>query len=220
MSWSIFLWIVYYVSVGSVLLPITTYILVGRKNRLRNIIFVLLVASLISDVGTRIYVILGNRGYLISNIFIVCQIMLLCLVYVRMLTNKAIVRIVLWAFPFLAVVYSIFFQSINEFQSAIRVTGGVLMISFAVRYFWQMYRYLPADNLFKFFKGWINITVFCYFSFNLFLFACANFIFQTESSVVGMAFWSFHNLNNIIKNSLLAFGLYNSTEVYPRDQDN
>lgn len=220
LNWSTLLWVVYYASIGSALIPISAYFFAGKKNRLRNIMFILLMASLVSDVGSWIYALGGHRGYLISNIFIVCQITLLCLVYVKMLTSKTIVRIALWAFPFLAFGYSIFFQSINEFQSGIRVLGAVLMISFAFRYFWQMYCYLPADDLSKFLKGWINIAVFCYFSFNLFLFTCANYVFNNESTVVAMAFWSFHNLNNIIKNCLLAFGLYNGTEAYPADPDN
>ena len=82
------LWVVYYVSVGSVLIPIIAYFFIGKRNRLRNIILIILVASFISDVGTRIYVVLGHRGYLISNIFIVVQIMLLCLIYIKMLSNN------------------------------------------------------------------------------------------------------------------------------------
>ena len=96
--------------------------------------------------------------------------------------------------------------------------GATVMIFFAIKYFWQMYNFLPAENLSKFFKAWINIAVFCYFSFNLFLFACANYIFENESTVVAMAFWSFHNLNNIIKNCVIAAGFYFSTETNSHTQ--
>lgn len=220
MNWTNFLSGFSYLSIGSVLIPILTFILAKKKNQLRTIIFFSLLVSLLSEIANEIYVILGHRGYLIYNIFFVCQIMLLCLVYLKMIQNKTIVKIAMWTFPFIALVNTIFFQSINEYQSGIRVIGAVFMITFAFRYFWQMYCYLPADDLSKFLKGWINIAVFIYFSFNLFLFVCANYVFNNESTVVAMAFWSFHNLNNIIKNCLLAFGLYNSTEVYSTDPDN
>lgn len=213
-----FFWVVYYMSIGSALIPIAAYFLAGKKTYLRNMILILMLASLVSDIGTRIYVGIGYRGYLITNIFFVCQIMLLCLVYTKMLSNKKTVKTALWTFPFIAL-GCLFFQPIMEHQSALWVMGGALMILFAIRYFWQMYCYLPADDLSKFLKGWINIAVFCYFSFNLFLFACANFIFQSESTVIGMAFWSFHNFNNIVKNGLLGFGLYLSTEEGIQDSE-
>jgi hypothetical protein len=226
MSLSNFLWIVYYASVCSVLLPITAYFLARKKNRMRNIVFILLLASLAADLGNWIYAYLGHRSYLLINIFFVGQIMLLCLVYLKMISNKKVVKIALWTFPLVVLAYTAFqsfnhsfSQSISEYQSPIRVVGGILMIAFAFRYFWQMYCYLPADDLSKFLKGWINIAVFSYFSFNLFLFFCANYFFHHESNVVAMAFWSFHNLNNIAKNGLLAFGLYLSTEEYPNDPD-
>jgi hypothetical protein len=138
--------------------------------------------------------------------------MLLSLIYIDMLKNKVGAKITLWSFPFLTLCCSILFQPITEYQSSVRVVGGVLMISFALMYFWQIYLYLPAENLVRFLKGWINIAVFCYFSFNVFLFACGNYIFQNESTVVAMAFWSFHNINNIIKNCLFAVGHYLGTD--------
>jgi len=208
-----------YVSIVSALVPISAYFFAGKKNRLRNIVFLLLLTSLTSDLANEIYVRLGNRGHLVHNIFFVCQIMLLCLLYAKMISNKLAVKIILWTFPIAALGYSIFFQSPLEPQSMLWAIGSALMIAFAVRYFWQMYCYLPADDLSKFLKGWINIAVFSYFSFNLFLFFCANYIFSHESNVVAMAFWSFHNVNNIAKNGLLAAGLYLSTEEYPKDPD-
>lgn len=213
MNWSTFVNIFSYASISSVLIPIITYLVAPKKNRLKNLVATLLLTSLISDVGNEIYVFLGYRGALVHNIFFVCQIVLLCLVYSYMLRPKFVAKIAEWMFPVIALVYTISFQSIIEYQSPIRVIGGLMMISFAARYFWQMYLYLPTEDLRGFLKGWVNMAVFSYFTFNLFLFACANYFFKNESTVVAMAFWSFHNLNNIIKNCLLAFGLYFSNET-------
>ncbi|HET9057304.1 MAG TPA: hypothetical protein VFN30_10720, partial [Chitinophagaceae bacterium] len=51
-------------------------------------------------------------------------------------------------------------------------------------------------------------AVFLYFSFNLFLFIIANYVFKNFSNEIGMTVWGFHNINNIVKNILFAVGIY------------
>src|SRR5690242_9256613 len=103
MNWYNFSWTVYYASIGSVLIPIVAFLSSRKRSRLRIIIFILLLASLASDVGNWIYVIRGNQGYLIINIFFACQITLLCFAYTNMLRPKVVAKVAMVAFPIVAV---------------------------------------------------------------------------------------------------------------------
>src|SRR5260370_9647538 len=96
----------------------------------------------------------------------------------------------------------------NEYQSLLWLIGDLLILANATYYYNSMYMALPTNNIFRFAPAWITIGVFYYFSFNLFLFASANFVFKDETSEVGLVFWGFHNLNNIVKNCFFAIGIY------------
>jgi hypothetical protein len=197
-----------YVSIGSVLIPIVMYFFTDRKNKEARYVLFLLFASLISDVSNRIYLGYGMRGYEIVNTFYVVQFTLLCLIYSSMLINKKFVRFIWVLFLVTFIAYSISFQSIHEYQSFIRVIGGVVIIFLAIGFFVELLRTLPTENILTYFPMWINCAVMFYFAFNLFLFASANYMFKNEPQEISMASWGFHNFNNIVKNCLFAGGLY------------
>src|SRR5260370_26642231 len=100
-----------YVSIGSVFIPIICYLLARRKSQVVKILFVLLAASLVSDVGNEIYVRAGFRGYLILNIFFMVQISLLSYIFSRLSKRKELGYITLGAFFTFSIFNSLFLQS-------------------------------------------------------------------------------------------------------------
>ena len=55
---------------------------------------------------------------------------------------------------------------------------------------------------------WINTGVLVYFCLNLFLFILGNYVLTKLDPPVSMMIWSFHNVNNILKNIFFAIGIY------------
>jgi hypothetical protein len=197
-----------FISIGSALIPIVMYFLTDRQNKEARYVLLLLFSSLIADVSNEAYYRLGMRGYEIVNTFYVVQFTLLCLIYSSMLINKKLVIFIWISFLITFIVYSISFQPIHEYQSFIRVIGGVVIIFLAIWFFVELLRTLPTDDILTYFPMWINCAVMFYFAFNLFLFASANYMFKNEPQEISMASWGFHNFNNIVKNCLFAGGLY------------
>src|SRR5260221_4627387 len=196
-----------YVSVGSVLLPIACYFFVKKKNQVIKLLFILLLASLVSDVCNEIYVRAGFRGYLILNIFFVVQITLLSQIFALLLKEWKIVFITLAVFWAFFILNSIFLQPINEYQSLLRLIGGLIILGHSVYYYFLLFKNLPTDSLLRYSPSWIVDDVSYYFSFNLFLFVIANYLFKNEPEI-RILFWGFHSINNVIKNCLFAAGIY------------
>jgi len=198
-----------YVSAGSVLAPMACFLIVKGKNKVAKVLFVLLLASLASDIGNELYVRAGFRGYLILNIFFVTQIILLSQIFALLLERKKGIYVTLALFLVFGVLDTILFQPINEYQNVLRLVGGVMMISFSVYYYFIFFaKPIPTIDIFRFSPGWIVTAVFYYFSYNLFLFVFANYVFRNETREMAMLFWGFHGINNIIKNSLFTIGIY------------
>src|SRR5258708_27284156 len=116
-----------YVSIGSVFIPIICYLLARRKSQVVKILFVLLAASLVSDVGNEIYVRAGFRGYLILNIFFVTQVSLLGQIYSLLLERKKLYFITLAFFLAFCIFSILFLHPINEYQCLLRLIASLLL---------------------------------------------------------------------------------------------
>jgi hypothetical protein len=197
-----------HVSTCSVLLPIICYLYVKNGGRIGKPVFLLLCIALLADVGGLLSYNLGLKGFLIPNVFFAIQFILLCLIYYSLFINKKLVGTILFSFPIAFIVYSLFLQSIHEYQSLFITLESILLIVFAIRYCFQTFQILPTREIMKYFPMWVNMAVLFYFAFNLFLLASANYIFKNAPTEVAMVFWGFHNLNNIIKNGMFATGIY------------
>jgi hypothetical protein len=66
---------------------------------------------------------------------------------------------------------------------------------------------------------WINSGILFYFSFNLFLFVMSSYVLTHLEQELTLIIWSFHNVNNIIKNILVGLGIstVRADEIGARD---
>jgi hypothetical protein len=106
------------------------------------------------------------------------------------------------------ILITFFVQSFFEYQTLMWVITAIIMITYGIAYFFYSFSALPASNVFGHTLIWINSGILIYFCLNLFLFILGNYVLTRLDSEMSALIWSFHNVNNIIKNILFAVGIY------------
>lgn len=106
------------------------------------------------------------------------------------------------------ILVTLFVQSFYEYQTLMWLITAVIMIIHSVAYFFYSLTSIQPANLFGYTFTWINTGVLVYFCLNLFLFIIGNYVLTKLDPPVSMLIWSFHNVNNILKNILFAIGIY------------
>ena len=198
-----------YASVLSVLIPIILLLVSNGSSRLRKTVLILLLLSLLFDIGNRLYFYFGYKGYLILNIYTVVEFIVLCYLYSTLLKSTKIIIIYLVIFLVVFSMCTVFYQPINDFQNVPMVLESLAVITFSCIHFVDIYRDLPTENLVSYLPGWVNVSIFYYFAFDFFLFALSEYIFKNASPNVSLLLWAgFHSFNNIIKNLIFATGIY------------
>ncbi|GHN00522.1 hypothetical protein WSM22_20110 [Cytophagales bacterium WSM2-2] len=202
-----------YVSISSALLSVVFFFLTKGKGQSVKVLLVLLFDALISDTANEIYFRSGYQGDLIGNTYFVTQFLIICQFYVLQLVEKRReIRSVMISFLVICIFHFTYNQSINEFQGLFRLLGSAIILYYAGYHCIHIYKTRPTKNLFQFFPAWFTAAIIYYFSLNLLLFVCANYVFKNASPEVGVIFWGFHNFNNIVKNILFAIGIYKGVE--------
>ncbi|HTH55166.1 MAG TPA: hypothetical protein VL728_03925, partial [Cyclobacteriaceae bacterium] len=106
------------------------------------------------------------------------------------------------------IVNSLFFQDINSFQTWTWAMGSLLFVGMSLGYFLFILKKQELVDVAGYAPAWINAAVAFYFSFSLYLFIVAQYVFSHASPDTSFVFWGFHNLNNLIKNILFAVAIY------------
>ena len=104
----------------------------------------------------------------------------------------------------------IFYQGIFKTYSFLWTTGSVIISIHALVYIFNVPR-MVVDRYFdnNFFSNLIfNASLLFYFSMTILIFFVAESIFASENTDTIKAFWSVHNMLNIVKNIGLAIGFY------------
>jgi hypothetical protein len=197
----------------SVCIPIIVYF-IKFKNlpRQNHVIGVLVITSMVFDVIGLI-----RFSYSLSNIFLfnsyyIIWYVLLTIYYYLILFRKAKKQYFKLGIAVVAVGYTvvtIFAQGIDEYQSYAWTIISLVLASYGIIYTSHQVKNTPVfDRNFQS-KLFINggIVVFTLFSFFLFVFD--QYLLSVKPEIVGVT-WSFHNVNNIVKNIVFAIGLYYS----------
>lgn len=122
-------------------------------------------------------------------------------------TRRLITYIGLAVYAQSFILITLFVQDFFQHQSLLWLITAIILVVFSIEYFLYLFSTGPGVNLLNYTTMWINSGVLLYFSFNLFLFIISNYIFSHEDHDVGLAVWSFHNVNNILKNVLFGIGI-------------
>jgi hypothetical protein len=198
-------------SILSVAVPLVIYLMKIRNvSKPVHLIGILTIASAIADLSVAFFFAKGQSTVIIFNIYSILLFLLLSWFYYEIFLTKKGQRTVLGG----VAVYIISFilltttahQSFFQYQTFLWTIAGMIMIIFSISYF--LYLFSAPVTLSNFELLWINSGVLLYFSLNLFLFVMSGYVLTRLDPEISLLIWSFHNVNNIMKNVLLAFGIY------------
>jgi hypothetical protein len=197
--------ILIYLSYFSGIVPL--YFLYMKRQHPRSGVYKLLALLLLLSVLSDLIIFLLAKSSIsniaVVNTYFLLLFLVLSLIYADLLKEyKKIIFTICFLFTVFFIVNSIYIQSINSIQSYTSTISGLILLLYSILYSVFVIKFLPANNLI-----WINIGVVFYFSFNLFLFIISTYVFTNMGTYEMNALWSFHNVNNIIKNILFAVGV-------------
>jgi hypothetical protein len=201
--------IIRYASIFSVAFPLILYLIrskhLGRSGHLMG---AFIIVSALSDGIAYFVASSGNSNAIIFNVYFVTSFCLLSWFYHDVLQSQSGKKIVQWGlgiFILAEIVITIFIQPFTGFQTLMWSTGGAIGIVFSIAYFISVFSSVRPMNDFGLL--WMNSGILFYFSFNLFLFIMSSYVFTHFEPEVRIIFWSFHNVNNVIKNVLIGLGI-------------
>lgn len=206
--------IIRHASILSVAFPLLFYFIrIKHANKSAHIIGAITIVSALSD-GISYYLFSQGRStMMLFNIHDVSSFLLLTWLYYEILStfsNARLVVVALIIYLLSFVLVTTYVQSFFEYQTLMWTLAGVISILYSISYFVSVFSSLkPMSN-----AGllWVNSGILFYFSFNLFLFIMSSYVLTKLDPELGMIIWSFHNVNNILKNILTGFGLYTFRE--------
>jgi len=203
--------LIWYISIFSPVLPLLALTLKLRPTSQRyvNYLFLLISISFGADIMGLIEANNSRSTAFSVNIQDVLQFILLLMIY-REFYVKNLKTIIGLATIYLGfeITNSLFYQDINSFQTWTWTFGSIIIVGMSNGYFIYMLKKTQVVNITRYAPVWINAGIVFYFTYSLYLFIVANYIFSNASDEATMAFWGFHNVNNIVKNICFAVGIY------------
>jgi len=196
-------------SIISVAFPLVAYLIKIRSaSKPLHLIGALSIVSAISDVLAYFFFAQGKSTVVLFNLYYAILFLLLTWFFYEILLVKTgkrtvIVGLVVYILAFILV--SLYVQNFFEYQTFMWTITGVIMIVYSMSYF--IYLFSAPTTMNNFGLLWINSGILFYFAFNLFLFVMSSYVLTKLDPQIGTLIWSFHNVNNIVKNILIGFGV-------------
>lgn len=162
---------------------------------------------------------LGNL--FLYHFYSIAEFTLLGTLYKRNLTGvvKSVYSTSIIAlFIIFAVVNTIFFQRLKEFNSNVTFAESLLLIVWALLYFYKLLRDMEHRQLQRVPMFWINMSVLTYFSGAFLLFHVANELFTFPKEEIAIL-WGTHALFNIVHYFLYGIALWVKPEGFPISKD-
>ncbi|WP_045114865.1 hypothetical protein [Microscilla marina] len=202
------------VSVASILLPAILAIILFKKQTLPlKILSILLWVGVLVEIVARTLAIYKLPNLPALHVYVVIEFALLAWMYQLYLHKtyaRYVIPVIIIAFTIFSIINSLFIQSIYTFNTYSRPISNLLLIIFALSYFYKMLRELKVRYLEKAPMFWVNTGILIYFSGSLFLFIFSNYIVSDKGLLLLM--WNIHSFLNIIHNIFYTIGLWLSRE--------
>jgi hypothetical protein len=147
---------------------------------------------------------------ILINIQDIFQFVSIVFIYKRMYGREYTSAFILIMGIYVAATFvnQVFFQPITVLQNYNWTLAGLIVIFMSIGWMLHVLITMPVKKLVTYGEFWINTAFFCYFSIGLFLFLSVNYVFKNQTTEAKVFFWSFHNINNVLKNILLGIGVY------------
>jgi hypothetical protein len=197
----------YVILSGAVLIGVLRFKTLNNDQRI--LFFLLILTSLVQLSSTILWKYKMNNLFL-YHFYTVAEFLLLGVLYAKHLNGlvkTTFMQGLMFAFVILALINTLFFQSLNEFNSNITFTESLLMIVFSVLFFYKLLRDLQHRKLERVPIFWINMSVLTYFSGALILFHVSNELIsipKEEREIV----WGTHAVFSLVHYFLYAVALW------------
>ncbi len=208
----------YYIAVASsfsVLLPLLLMVFSLHdqlQSPMRRALGILLLASGLSDAISYTLREMGQSNIVFINSYYIVQFLALSYIYSIIIPDKKWVYGGVILFTVFLGINILFIQSFTKFQGWMIFVEGIILLGYAGM---SSLNFLQVAHLsitlLDRLAGWINLAVIFYFIPNLFLFLIRELMFPELDTDTARTYWSFHNCVNILKNILLALGIYYTT---------
>ena len=197
-----------YLSTASVILPfgLAIYQLKYLRNNLRLILF-LLAFSLLADVISYFLSRSAISTIWIANPYLLIQFSLLMMIYFIELQRPRFLIFIALAYIIYFIVSTFFIYGVFNFNTYANSISGLILVGLSIYYLYHLLKELQVDNIAKVPMFWITFAVLCYYGGTLALFLVNNLMADNYPDSHRML-WIFHNICNILKNILLAIGLW------------
>lgn len=195
----------------SVALPLVAYLTkIKYASRKVHIIGLLIILSATSDIAGYIFFNERQSTAVLFNAYYAFTFLLLSWFYYEILfikSRRVVVLIGLAVYLQSFMLITIYVQGFMEYQTLMWIITGIIMVVYSIAYFTYSLSILPSMSSLNYAPVWINTGVLIYFLLNLFLFILSNYVLTNLDPQMGLLIWSFHNVNNILKNVLFAIGI-------------
>lgn len=201
-----------YISTLTVFVPFL-YCLIAIKKKDTFIIrlLILLSISILTSIVTEYYNQAGSKtSFVLFNLYSLLEFTGVSFVYASLLPHwKKRIYTIMALYVIFYAVDSYWFEDIRAIQDYPLVVESVIVIAYCTAYFFHSLKEVGHDySLIRDGKFWVNIAFISYFIYSIGLFAIVNHIITELEPATAQALWNIHNINYIIKNLLLAVGVY------------
>ena len=210
--------IIRYASYASIAFPLLAYLVKFRlATRAIHLIGAVAVVSAISDTIAFRSFAQGTSTILLFNTYYVVLFALLAWFYLDILTQKSERPIVIGGLVIFIISFVLitgFVQPFTVYQNHVWTLIALIMVIFSTCYVLQVFslRAPMSNNALL----WINSGILYYFTLNLFLFVMSNYVLTKMEPEISNLIWSFHNINNVLKNILIGIGILSLSAPRPQ----
>ncbi len=180
-----------------------------RLNNDQSTLLFLVFVTIIVELAGRVFWKFDINNLFLYHFYSPIEFLLLASLYRRHLgglIKPAMMNGLIMGFILFAVINTLFFQNLTQFNSNVTFTECLLLIVLAFMYFYVLLRDLQYRALERNPMFWINVSVLTYFSGALVLFHVANDLIPESLKVRGVV-WGVHAIFNVVHYLLYAVAL-------------
>ncbi|MBX2873725.1 MAG: hypothetical protein KTR30_16535 [Saprospiraceae bacterium] len=195
-------WFISNLSIYSIALPaVVGLVFYHRLLLYQKAIFLLIVLSLGTDLAARLVIENEENHQYVYRIFTIVEFILLTYVFaqgIKPFVTKGVFLSLGISFLSFALVDLLWISDLEEFNTYTTAVEGILMIVFALAFFYKTLTELKIKELEKSPFVWLSIGVLLYFSSSLFIFLFTNYFEHSQNSL--FIIWGIHGIFSILLN--------------------
>ena len=173
-------------------------------------LFLFLVFNLLIEIAARLLAFSGHNNLPLLHLYTLGEFLLLSWFYKSLVDQPKIFQSHYWYFvigvSIMIVLNSLLFQSIYEFNTLAKTIVQIIIISYAVLFFYNLTENRKLSSTTEKSLRLINSAVLIYYSGSLFIFMCGQISF--ENTDLYKVFWAFNALLNFIFQLLVLYALW------------